>query len=162
MNVRRLEPPDDVARAGGLLRQAYTELEGYPDDPEYDDIVADVAARAGQADVVVAVDDIGTIVGCLTFVPHRDCPDAEFDDVDAVGFRYFGVDPAMQGRGVGEAMVSWVLDEARRLGRRRVRIHTLDAMRGAQRLYRRMGFVRDPTEDQTFDGIVLLAFVLHL
>ena len=162
MDVRRLEPTDDMARAGSLVHQAYTELAGYPHDPEYDALVADVAARAHESDVVVALDDDGTIIGCLTFVPHCDSRDAEFDDVDAVGFRFFGVDPTAQGKGVGEAMVSWVFDEARRLGRRRVRIHTLAVMQRAQRLYQRMGFVREPSQDQLVDDIELLAFVRHL
>ena len=105
---------------------------------------------------------MASVVGCLTFVPGHDNPHAEFDDPEAASFRYFGVDPAVQGRGVGEAMVGWVVDESRRLGRRRIRIHTLVAMTGAQRLYERLGFVREPGLDEDWDGIVGLAYVRHL
>jgi GNAT superfamily N-acetyltransferase len=162
MQIRRLESTDDMVRAGQLVQQAYFALDGYPHDPEYDAVLGDVATRAAEADVVVAVDDDGQIVACMTFVPGHDNAHAEFDDADAASFRYFGVDPAVQGQGVGEAMVQWVLDEARRLGRQRIRIHTLLSMGGAQRLYTRLGFQREPDLDEDWDGIIGLAYVYHL
>jgi ribosomal protein S18 acetylase RimI-like enzyme len=162
MQIRRLESTDDMARAGRLVQQAYVALDGYPHDPDYHAMLGDVASRAAEADVVVAVNADGQIVGCLTFVPGHDNVHAEFDDVDAASFRYFGVDPSTQGAGVGEAMVRWVLAEAGRLGRRRIRIHTLVAMTGAQRLYQRLGFVREPSLDEDWDGIIGLAYVFHL
>jgi ribosomal protein S18 acetylase RimI-like enzyme len=59
-------------------------------------------------------------------------------------------------------MVQWVIDESRRRRRRRIRIHTLESMPGAQRLYERIGFVRTPEYDENWDGIIGLAFVLEL
>jgi GNAT superfamily N-acetyltransferase len=161
MQIRRLEPTDDMARAGRLVQQAYFALDGYPHEPEFDAMLGDVAARSRDTDVVVAVDD-GDIVGCLTFVASPDNAHAEHHDLEASTFRYFGVDPSMQGRGVGEAMVNWVIDESRRLGRKRIRIHTLQPMTGAQRLYARLGFERDPSLDEDWDGIIGLAYVRHL
>ena len=161
MQIRRLEPTDDMARAGRLVQQSYFALDGYPHDPEFDAMLGDVAARSADTDVVVAVDG-DVIVGCLTFVAASDNAHAEHHDPEASTFRYFGVDPAMQGRGVGEAMVNWVIDESRRLGLERIRIHTLEPMTGAQRLYARLGFERDPAMDENWDGIVGLAYVRHL
>jgi GNAT superfamily N-acetyltransferase len=161
MEIRRLATTDDAALAGRIVQQAYAALPDYPHDPEYDAMLGDVASRAAETDVVVAVDR-GRIVACLTFVPSHDNPHAEFDDADAASFRYFGVDLGVQGTGVGGAMVGWVAGEARRLGRRRLRIHTLESMRGAQRLYARLGFERVPELDEDWDGIVGLAYVLHL
>ncbi|MBI5090671.1 MAG: GNAT family N-acetyltransferase [Actinobacteria bacterium] len=162
MQVRRLDPADDVAMAGRIVQQAYGALENYPADEAYHEVIGDVAGRAGESDVVVAVDDDGSIVGCLTFVAGQGDADYEFDDPDAASFRYFGVGLTSQGRGIGEAMVSWVIDEARRIGRRRIRIHTLESMLGAQRLYERLGFVRDPATDADWDGIIGLAYVYDL
>ena len=79
----------------------------------------------------------------------------------AASFRYFGVHPSAQGTGVGEAMVQWCIDTAGAAGRERIRIHTLESMPGAQRLYLRMGFLRDPSNDEEWDGIKGLAFVYH-
>jgi GNAT superfamily N-acetyltransferase len=161
MDIRRITPDDDLAAAGRIVQQAYFRLPGYPRDDEYDARLGDVAGRIDEADVVVGVDD-GHIVACLTFVPVMAGPHAEFDDPDAASFRYFGVDPSVQGRGVGEAMVGWVIDEARRLGRSAVRIHTLESMPGAQRLYLRMGFVRTPEHDEDWDGILGIAYAYEL
>ena len=59
-------------------------------------------------------------------------------------------------------MVRWCIAEARRLGRSRLRIHTLTMMQGAQRLYERLGFVREPDHDADWDGVVGLAYRLDL
>ena len=161
MQIRRLEPGDDAAAAGRIVQAAYFALPGYPHDDTYDEMLGAVGERAAHADVVVAVID-GSLVGCLTFVPGAGNPHYDFRDPDAASFRYFGVDPSGQGRGVGESMVQWCADEARSLGRARVRIHTLEAMHAAQRLYARMGFERTPELDEDWDGITGLAFVLEL
>ena len=147
VEVRRLRPDDDAAAAGRVVQNAYFALAGYPRDDEYDELIGDVASRAREADVVVAVVD-GRTVGCLTFVDGHDNAHAEFVDDDAASFRYFGVDPDASGRGVGEAMVRWCIDEARQAGRARLRIHTLTMMQGAQRLYERLGFVQSGSDEQ--------------
>lgn len=161
MLVRPILPDDDHAEAGRIVREAYLALEGYPVDDTYDAVVADVPARIDEAVVVVAVDD-GRILGCLTFVDGHDNPHAEHGDPDAASFRYFGVAASAQGRGVGREMVTWCVGEARRLGRRRLRIHTLEVMVGARRLYEQMGFERDPAFDEEWDGIVGLAYRLDI
>ena len=159
--VRPITPDDDSAAAGAIVQAAYFGLPGYPRDDEYDALLGDVAGRAHDAIVVVALDD-GQVVGCLTFVEGIGSRHAEFDDAHAASFRYFGVVPSVQGRGVGEAMVQWCIDRARANGKLRIRIHTLESMPAAQRLYVRMGFQRDESHDEDWDGIKGLAFVAHL
>lgn len=162
MEIRRLAEDDDHRAIGSFVQAAYRGLASYPDDPDYDDVVADVAGRHAEgAEVVVAVID-GRVVGCLTFVAGPGHAHYEFDDPDAASFRYFGVAPDAQGAGVGRAMVGWCIDEARRLERRRLRIHSLEAMVGACRLYEQLGFVRTPAHDGNWDGIIGLAFALEL
>ncbi len=161
LEVRPLRATDDATAVGALVQAAYLGLPGYPRDDEYDQMLADVAGRVGDSVVIVAELD-GRIVGSLTFLPDPHGPHIEIDDPEAAGFRYFGVDSAVQGRGVGEAMVRWCIDEARRLGLRRLRLHTLESMPAAQRLYERLGFVRDPQHDHHWDGIFGLSYVLHL
>ncbi|MCY7299377.1 MAG: GNAT family N-acetyltransferase [Ilumatobacteraceae bacterium] len=160
LEVREMQPDDDRAAAGAIVQGAYFRLPGYPRDEEYDLLLGDVASRARDSCVVVAVLD-GHLVGCLTYVVDMSGPHGEFDDDDAASFRYFGVHPSVQGSGVGEAMVQWCIDTARVGGRHRLRIHTLESMPGAQRLYLRMGFLRDPDNDEEWDGIKGLAFVYH-
>ena len=162
MEIRRLTADDDHRSIGLLVQRAYLELPGYRPDAEYDVVVADVAGRHAEgSDVVVAVDH-GRVVGCLTFVRGPGDPHYEFGDPDAASFRYFGVDQTAQGSGVGRAMVEWCIEEARMLGRRRIRIHSLESMVAARRLYERIGFVRTPDHDETWDGVLGLAFALEL
>jgi GNAT superfamily N-acetyltransferase len=161
IEVRPLRDSDDATAIGALVQRAYFALPGYPRDPEYDASLADVAGRAAEAVVVVAVAD-GVAVGCVTYVPEHTNPHAEHDDPAAASFRAFAVDPAVQGQGVGRALLDWISAEARRTGRARVRIHTLESMPGAQRLYAHYGYVRDPDGDEDWDGIKGLAYVLHL
>jgi ribosomal protein S18 acetylase RimI-like enzyme len=162
MQVRPLEPGDDAHGAGRIVQAAYAALDGHDVDDPYHRTIGDVAGRAAGRGVVVAVDDDGSVLGCLTFVTGPGDPNYEFDDPDASSFRYFGVAPEAQGRGVGEAMVRWVVDESRRLGRQRIRMHTLVTMGSAHRLYERLGFVRDPANDADWDGTIGLAYVLDL
>jgi len=158
--LRALQAGDDVQAIGRLVQAAYFALPDYPHDPAYDESVADIGSRASAASVLVAELD-GEVVGCLTFVPDQSSSHHEFDDPDCASFRYFGVSPDVQGRGVGEAMVRWCIDAARASGQHRLRIHTLEAMLGARRLYERLGFVRDPDGDGDWDGIIGLAYVFH-
>lgn len=154
-------PTDDAELAGRIVQEAYFSLAGYPHEDDYDRLLGDVASRAGEADVVVAIVD-GQLVACLTFVADLDSPHAAWDDPDGAGFRYFGVSPTVQGRGVGEAMVQWCIDEAARLERKRLHIHTLECMTGAQRLYERSGFLRAPQHDAHWGDVFGMAFVREL
>jgi len=160
LEIRLLAHDDDHTAAGALVQQAYFALPGYPRDDEYDVLLGDVGGRFNEAPVLVAIAD-GKLVGCLTYVPDQHSAHAEFDDGAAASFRYFAIAPSMQGKGIGEAMVQWCIDEATRAGRQRLRIHTLETMPAAQRLYLRLGFIRDPDGDEDWDGITGLAFVYH-
>ncbi len=160
LEVRLMSAQDDAEAVGEIVRRAYFDLPDYPRDREYDVIIGEVAQRALEDEVAVAVLD-GRIVGCLTYVGPQS-EHYEFADPHAASFRYFGVDPSVQRAGVGEAMVRWCIDRARGQGHHRLRIHTLESMPGARRLYERMGFERDPQFDEDWDGIIGMSFVLPL
>jgi GNAT superfamily N-acetyltransferase len=104
MEIRRIAPTDDAAAAGRIVQDAYFRLPDYPRDDEYDALLSDIDGRGDEAEVIVAVDE-GRIVACLTYLPLMVGEHAEFDDADAASFRFFGVDPSVQGRGVGLAFV---------------------------------------------------------
>lgn len=161
MDVRPLTRADDLAAAGEVVRCAYFSLPDYVRDEEYDVVIGDVASRIDDTVVLAALDN-GRILGCLTFVPHHDGAHAEHGDEHAASFRYFGVDPDAQGRGVGRAMVGWVLEESRRLGKARVFIHTIPCMHAAMRLYEGLGFVRSPEHDERWGDVDGWAYVRAL
>jgi GNAT superfamily N-acetyltransferase len=162
--VRPVRADDDMNRLGEIVRTAYAALTGRASTPEYDIVLADVASHALVATVVGAfADDDRTPLGCITYVPDSANPLAEFVDPGSAGFRMLGVDPAAQRNGAGRALVRWCIDRARVSGRRRIAIHSTDAMLIAHGLYRSFGFVRDPTMDwEPEPGLWLRGFVLEL
>lgn len=61
--------------------------------------------------------------------------------------RLVAVDPASRGRGVARALLLDCIRRAREAGHTTLGLHTSRSMRDALRLYQRMGFVRDTTQD---------------
>jgi GNAT superfamily N-acetyltransferase len=164
VHVRRATPADYGA-LGALTVAAYRAAPGYVGEPDYEDELRDVAARAGAAhtEVLVAVAPDGAVVGGVTYAASPASPQAEFDDPDAAGFRMLAVDPGAQSTGAGAALVAAVVDRARADRRQRVIIHSTPWMTTAHGLYTRRGFTRRPDLDWTpVPGIDLWGFVLEL
>jgi GNAT superfamily N-acetyltransferase len=135
----------DVERLAAVTLDAYVALDGI-DVGEYRTTLADVADRAKRAVVLVAEAD-DAVLGGVTYVPDASNPYAEFTDADGAGMRMLAVAPAAQGHGVGAALVRACVERARGTGRRRLVLHTTEAMVAARRLYERFGFVRVPRRD---------------
>jgi ribosomal protein S18 acetylase RimI-like enzyme len=157
--IRAVEPHEyDIA--GDLVLEAYRSL-GDEGDESYERDLRDVGGRLGPSDVLVAELD-GRIVGCITFVDGQK-PLSEVGDPEAATIRMLGVAANARGRGVGEALTRACIERARLAGCRRVRLDTRTSMKSAQRLYERLGFIRDPAHDWSpVPGIELLAYTLEL
>lgn len=154
--------PADFAALAELTAAAYLALP-HPPGADYLDELRDVAARARDAEVLVAEDAAGRIVGGVTFVPDRDNPLAEFEDADAAAFRMLAVDPALRQRGAGRRLVEACIERARRRGRRRLVLHTRTDMQAAHRLYESLGFRREPALDwEPVPDVSLLGYALDL
>ncbi|HEX2047099.1 MAG TPA: GNAT family N-acetyltransferase [Acidimicrobiales bacterium] len=161
VTVRAVRPEEYEALAAVTV-DAYRALLGADMDGEYADELADVAGRAAQSEILVAVDGNGAVIGGVTYVPGPG-PLAWFEDPDEAGFRMLAVAPWAQGRGVGAALVDACIDRAVLTGKSRLFLHTTAPMTGAQRLYERARFRRDPERDRVLEGgLVLLAYVLEL
>lgn len=144
MTTVRAIHDDEIAELSAITVAAYRTLS--VDVGEYRATLADVADRVRHARVLVAVDG-DRLLGGVTYVPDATSPYAEFTDVDGAGIRMLAVAPVVHGRGVGEALVTACVAMARAEGRRRVVLHTTDAMAAAQRLYARLGFARATERD---------------
>src|SRR5690606_15872044 len=132
---------DEHAALGELTVDAYASADPRTLDDGYSEELRDVAGRARDAVVLVAVDEgTGEVVGGVTFVPDVSSPLAEFTEPDAAGIRMLAVAPHARGRGVGEALTRACIDRARAGGRRQVVLHSTDRMTAAHRLYTRLGF----------------------
>jgi ribosomal protein S18 acetylase RimI-like enzyme len=155
--IRRTE----IARLSTITLAAYAGLDGIDVGP-YRTSLADVADRVRHAEVLVAVDG-DRVLGGVTYVPDAGSPYAEFRDRDAAGMRMLAVDPAAQGRGVGADLVAACVRRARDSHRRRLVLHTTEAMTAAQRLYQQFGFERAARRDwRPQPHIVLLGYELVL
>ncbi len=136
-----------------LVVGVYEEVLGDWLDDEYRVVLADVAGRAEVAEVLVAVDEAGAVVGTATYMPPtpgggdgEGGPGAEAEGRS--GIRMLAVAPAARRRGWGRALVEACVARARADGCREVALHTTPLMVGAQALYEGAGFVREPAGDR--------------
>ena len=136
--------PDDFARIGQLTSDVY--IGGGLASPEYGEQLRDVAARADRAELLVVRDHGGRVLDSVALVLAGDFGEITESD-DEAAFRMLVVDPAVQGRGIGELLVTTCLDRARAAGKRRMVLSTDRRMTTAQRLYERLGFTRLPDRD---------------
>jgi len=152
--------PEDYAAIAELTVGVY--VEGGLASTAYAPQLADVAGRADRAELLVARDAAGRIVGSVALVLEGDFGEVTTSD-DEAAFRMLVVDPAAQGQGVGELLVTTCLERARDAGKRRMVISTDPRMTAAHRLYRRLGFARLPERDWSpMPGIDLLVYARDL
>jgi len=162
--VVREARPAEHDRLGEIVVAAYRALGVLHGDDEYEVELRAVARRAREAVVLAAVDvGTGAPLGCATYVPGPESPWAELLEPGEAAIRMLAVDPAAQGRGAGTALGRACVERARAEGKQRLVLHSLPAMAGAQRIYVRLGFRRDPARDwEPVPGIFLMAFALDL
>jgi ribosomal protein S18 acetylase RimI-like enzyme len=126
VTVRRVEP-EDFDRVAALTVAAYRADGQLELETGYDQVLADVPARAA-AEVLVAADTNGCLLGAVTFV----LPGNRYAELSRPGeaeFRMLAVDPAAQRRGVGEALVRACVTRAREVGAGAIVIATRAARR---------------------------------
>jgi GNAT superfamily N-acetyltransferase len=155
--------PEEYQQLGEITLAAYAGIDADGLDRGYADELRDVAGRARDAEVLVAVDGEGVLLGGVTYVPGAGSAAAEFTELDAAGIRMLAVAPASQRRGVGEALSKACVERARDAGKAHVILHSTDRMPTAHRLYERLGFTRDPSIDwEPLPDLWLRGFRLRL
>ncbi len=161
MQIRPIRPAE-YRTAGDLVVRAY--LQVHDDLGDYAATLADVQRRVGDgASVLVAVEG-GRLLGCVTYVPPGLSSDlVEWDDPRAAGIRMLAVEPEQQGRGIGRALAGACVRRAEADGADRVLLNTTDRVPAAHRIYRSMGFLRQPELDVAVeDDLWLRAYQLPL
>ncbi|MCU0314811.1 MAG: GNAT family N-acetyltransferase [Solirubrobacteraceae bacterium] len=156
LEIRPVRPAEHAA-VGTLCVAAYAHAHAVSED--YAALLRDVAGRAGDAQVLVALED-GRPVGSVTFIAHGG-RSHEIAGPDEAEFRFLAVAPEAQRGGVARALVERCVAETAALGRARLVCSSGDWMDGAHRLYGQLGFRRAPERDWSpKPGVHLLAFVL--
>lgn len=117
--VRRLLPQLSEARTPPTLEQLQATVENQT--------------------MLVARDDGGEILGTLTFVLYRVASGLKGRLEDVI------VDESARGRGVGEALVQEGMRRANEAGVLMLELTSMPYREAANRLYKRLGFVRRPT-----------------
>ena len=89
--------------------------------------------------LLVARDDDGAVLGVLTFVLYRVSSGLKGRIEDVI------VDGSARGQGVGEALVREGMRRANEAGVLMLELTSMPYRQAANRLYKRLGFVRKPT-----------------
>lgn len=154
--------PDDFEAVGEITVRAYLEGGHLAQDSTYVTTLADARARSEGAELWVAVDADGTVLGTVTFAP----PGTPFHEIalaDEGDVRMLAVDPSAQGYGIGEALMLRCIERARELRLAGLALSTQPSMLAAHRVYQRLGFERAPKRDwRPMPDIMLLAYELDL
>lgn len=131
-DVRPARVPDEIPEIRRLMREYADSLgidlcfQGF--DRELEGLPGDYAPPRGA---LLVAGPAGTLAGCVALRPLED---------DACEMKRLFVRPDFRGTGLGGQLARAVLDEARRIGYRRMRLDTLPMMTEAIALYRRLGF----------------------
>jgi ribosomal protein S18 acetylase RimI-like enzyme len=155
---------EELPAVGELTFEAYR-ADGYiagREDGYYAKQLLNARPRYQEADLLVAVDEDGTVLGTVTIAQ----PGSTWREIGRdteLEFRMLAVSPAARGRGVGEALTRRVLDRATELGFGAVVLSSSKAMTAAHRLYERMGFHRTPDLDWSPEpNVPLVTYRLEL
>ncbi|WP_155060692.1 GNAT family N-acetyltransferase [Streptomyces blattellae] len=146
--IERAEPAQ-YATLGEITAQAYLGdgLLDFGESDAYLQELRDVAHRAAQADVLVALAGDGQVLGGVTFVPAGG-PMADIAQDGEAEIRMLAVAKEHRGRGAGGILVRACIHRARHVeGCERVVLSTQRSMHAAHRLYEHLGFIRTPIRD---------------
>ncbi|MDV6013521.1 GNAT family N-acetyltransferase [Haloechinothrix sp. LS1_15] len=136
----------EIDRSGEIAVLAYQAAGLLSESSDYVARLRDATNRAEQAELLVAVDGDDVVLGTVT-VAAFGTPLAQIARPGELEFRMLATDPAYRGRGIGELLTYAVMDRAAQLGCLRVVMCVDEQNTAAQRLYRRLGFVRLPDRD---------------
>ncbi|HET7163225.1 MAG TPA: GNAT family N-acetyltransferase [Rhodanobacteraceae bacterium] len=137
----QVDGTDLVATARELFRE-YAAAIGT--DLEYQGFTAELAALPApyvppRGALLIASSESG-VAGCVALRPL---------DEQRGEMKRLYVRPAYRKTGLGKSLVEAMIDAARRVGYRELRLDTLPSMASAQALYRRLGFVEIPPYNTT-------------
>ena len=157
--------PDDQDGIRALTIEAYAEYSAIMAPDSWNALERAVHAAIdskGQIHRIVAEHDSQLVGSVLLYPPSADVYGGASHRVTWPELRLLAVSAEARGLGVGRLLVEECVQRARTDGARAIGLHTSRSMKGAIRLYARMGFKRVPEFDFKPEGAELVeAYVLH-
>ena len=154
LQIAPAHSPADLAVVAGLFRRYAAAL---PVDLGYQDFEAELAGLPGkyaapEGELLLARDAQGAPLGCVALRPL---------DAGSCEMKRLYLAPEARGLGLGRALTLAVVEAARGLGYRELRLDTLPTMHAAIGLYERLGFRRiGPYYAPTPPGTIFMALDL--
>ena len=138
VTIERVRSAADLALVARLF-QAYVDWLSI--DLAFQDFAAELATLPGKyappaGELLLARARDGAALGCVALRP--------FGTEGCCEMKRLYVLPAARGLGLGRALVTAILEEARRRGYREMRLDTLPTLLSALALYRQAGFAEIP------------------
>ncbi|MCH8969342.1 MAG: GNAT family N-acetyltransferase [Planctomycetes bacterium] len=147
-DVKRAHSENDLAEVAELFREYAAWLALEKSSCRIEKTISEFPGQYGPPD------------GCLLLARQDDRPVGcvalrRFDD-DTCEMKRLHVRPAHRGRGIGKALATEIIDEARRLGYHKMRLDSIaDRMAEAVSLYRALGFREIPPYGDHPEGCTL-------
>lgn len=153
--IKPVTTPDDLTSTIALFREYAASLDT---DLSFQDFSSEVANMPGNyshptGTLLLARTGSGAPVGCVGL--------RSLDSSETCEMKRLYVSPLGRGSGLGKALALEALDQARKLGYRRVRLDTLRSMTSAKALYEKLGFVEvEPYYNNPIEGTRFLELTL--
>ncbi|WP_223984705.1 GNAT family N-acetyltransferase [Arthrobacter sp. NicSoilB8] len=162
MNLKfRPAGPADYPAVRRITRDAYLRPGHFSGGHPYMSVLENVEHRAEHAEAWVA-EASGAVIAAVTLT-FAGQPYSEIARDNELEFRMLAVDPAVQGNGVGRAVVRRILDHAQSLPDiSGISITSATFMERAHGLYESLGFQRVPAGDWYVPGEDVLLWVFRL
>jgi GNAT superfamily N-acetyltransferase len=160
IEIREARKPRDVARARALFEEYARSLDV---DLCFQGFAQELAtlpgAYAPPLGRLFLAGPEGEPVGCIALRPLARPDEAASGRVPACGeVKRLYVRPGERGTGCGRELAQRVIEAARRIGYRELKLDTLPAMTSAQRLYASLGFTPcEPYYANPLAGVVYMA-----
>ncbi len=139
--IRQLTPADSLEELTYLLHRAYAQLGAMGLNYTAVNQATDTTLRRLAGGCCFVAEWHGQLAGTVLAKPPEQSSECEyFARPDVATLRQFGVEPQLQGRGIGQALVSTCEAWARENGFRELALDTAEPARHLVQFYSRLGF----------------------
>lgn len=138
--------PDEYDAVGELTVRSFIDVILYGAQDPYLEILRNASKRGEQAELLVALDEGGALVGTVTVGRFG----TEYADIARPGeieVRMLAVDPATTHQGIGRALMRHIHETAAREDFARVVLSVIGTNTVAAKFYTSLGYTRVPDRD---------------